>query len=77
MNLIKSHVKIIIFLILSAQANADVQPADNYKIISLMKHGVPLIDIRTHSEWQNTGIIKNSKMLTFLTKTANQMLSLG
>ena len=65
MNLIKSHVKIIIFLILSAQANADVQPADNDKIISLMKQGVPLIDIRTNSEWQNTGIIKNSKLLTF------------
>ena len=35
MNLIKSHLKIIIFLIVSAQANADVQPADNDKIISL------------------------------------------
>tara|TARA_B100001989_G_scaffold238160_1_gene201362 strand:+ start:886 stop:1317 length:432 start_codon:yes stop_codon:yes gene_type:complete len=65
MNLIKSHLKIIIFLIFSAQANADVQPADNDKIISLMKQGVPLIDIRTNSEWQNTGIIKNSKLLTF------------
>ena len=65
MNLIKSHLKIIIFFIVSAQANADVQPADNDKIISLMKQGVPLIDIRTNSEWQNTGIIKNSKLLTF------------
>ena len=65
MNLIKSNLKIIIFLIVSAQANADVQPADNDKIISLMKQGVPLIDIRTNSEWQNTGIIKNSKLLTF------------
>ena len=53
------------FLIVSAQANADVLPADNDKIISLMKQGVPLIDIRTNSEWQNTGIIKNSKLLTF------------
>ena len=68
MNLIKFHLKIIIFLIVSAQANADVQPADNDKIISLMKQGVPLIDIRTNSEWQNTGIIKNSKLLTFFDK---------
>ena len=68
MNLIKSHLKIIIFLIVSAQANADVQPADNDKIISLMKQGVPLIDIRTNSEWHNTGIIKNSKLLTFFDK---------
>ena len=50
------------------QANADVQPADNDKIISLMKQGVPLIDIRTNSEWQNTGVIKNSKLLTFFDK---------
>ena len=68
MNLIKSHLKIIIFLIVSVQANADVQPADNDKIISLMKQGVPLIDIRTNLEWQNTGIIKNSKLLTFFDK---------
>ena len=65
MNLIKLQLKIIIFLIVSAQAIADVQHADNDKIISLMKQGVPLIDIRTNSEWQNTGIIKNSKLLTF------------
>ena len=45
-----------------------MQPADNDKIISLMKQGVPLIDIRTNSEWQNTGIIKNSKLLTFFDK---------
>ena len=65
MNLIKLYLKIIVFLIVSAQANADVQPVDNDKIISLMKQGVPLIDIRTNSEWQNTGIIKNSILLTF------------
>ena len=52
----------------SAMAIADVQPADNDKIISLMKQGVPLVDIRTNSEWQNTGIIKNSKLLTFFDK---------
>ena len=68
MNLIKLHLKIIIFFIVSSQVNADVQLADNDKIISLMKQGVPLIDIRTNSEWQNTGIIKNSKLLTFFDK---------
>ena len=68
MNLIKLNLKIIIFLIVSAQANADVYLADNDKIISLMKQGVPLIDIRTNSEWQKTGIIKNSKLLTFFDK---------
>ena len=65
MNLIKLHLKIIIFFIVSSQVNADVQLADNDKIISLMKQGVPLIDIRTNSEWRSTGIIKNSKLLTF------------
>ena len=68
MNLIKLHLKIIIFFIVSSQVNADVQLADNDKIISLMKQGVPLIDIRTNSEWRSTGIIKNSKLLTFFDK---------
>ena len=68
MNLIKLHLKIIIFFIVTSQVNADVQLADNDKIISLMKQGVPLIDIRTNSEWRSTGIIKNSKLLTFFNK---------
>ena len=36
-----------------------------------MGKGIPLIDIRTKSEWHQTGVIKKSKLLTFFDKDGN------
>ena len=63
---------IAIFLCaLTAQAFAEVKEADNQAIISLMQNGVPIIDIRRASEWQNTGVIKQSHLMTFFDKKGN------
>ena len=63
---------IAIFLCaLTAQAFAEVKEADNQEIISLMQNGVPIIDIRRASEWQNTGVIKQSHLMTFFDKKGN------
>ena len=63
---------IAIFLCaLTAQALAEVKEADNQEIISLMQNGVPIIDIRRPSEWQDTGVIKNSHLITFFDKKGN------
>lgn len=56
---------------LTAQAFAEVKEADNQEIISLMQNGVPIIDIRRASEWQNTGVIKQSHLMTFFDKKGN------
>ena len=70
----KTKIFIIILLSLSAQAFAEVKEADNHEIISLMQSGVPIIDIRRASEWQDTGVIKQSNLITFFNKKGNYNL---
>ena len=64
----KTKIFIIILLSLTAQAFAEVKEADNQEIISLMQSGVPIIDIRRAEEWSDTGVIKQSNLLTFFDK---------
>ena len=42
---------------------------DNAKVQEMLNQGVTLVDIRLLEEWQQTGIIKGSKTITFFDKT--------
>ena len=44
---------------------ADVVDIDSGELAKLAASGVPLIDIRTSPEWQETGIVPGSHLLTF------------
>lgn len=44
---------------------AEVIDIDNAELARLSAQGVPLVDIRTQPEWEETGIIAGSKLLTF------------
>jgi rhodanese-related sulfurtransferase len=44
---------------------ADVVDIDNAQLAKLAASGVPLIDIRTRPEWEETGIVPGSHLLTF------------
>lgn len=46
-------------------AQAEVIDIDNAQLAQLMKSGVTVIDIRTKPEWEETGILPDSKLLTF------------
>ncbi|MBS1145007.1 MAG: Rhodanese-like protein [Proteobacteria bacterium] len=46
-------------------AHAEVIDIDNAQLAKLAKNGVPVIDIRLQSEWEETGIVSGSKLLTF------------
>ena len=46
-------------------AQAEVIDIDNTELDRLIKSGVPVIDIRTQGEWEETGIIRGSKLNTF------------
>lgn len=46
-------------------AHAEVIDIDNAEFAKLLKDGVPVIDIRLQSEWEDTGIVAGSKLLTF------------
>jgi rhodanese-related sulfurtransferase len=42
-----------------------VQDVSNAELEALQQKGVTLIDIRLPEEWQQTGVVKNSQLLTF------------
>lgn len=49
----------------TALAQAEVVDISNAELDKLVKSGVPVIDIRTQAEWEETGIVKGSALLTF------------
>lgn len=49
----------------AALAHAEIIDIDNAEFDKLMKRGVPVVDIRLQSEWEETGIVGGSKLLTF------------
>lgn len=49
----------------SLVARAEVIDIDNAELQRLLKAGTPVIDIRTQPEWEETGIVAGSKLLTF------------
>jgi rhodanese-related sulfurtransferase len=49
----------------SLTVHADVVDIDNAELERLSARGTLLIDIRTRPEWEETGIVKGSRLLTF------------
>ena len=63
---------ITIFLMISSMSLfAEIVEVNNDKIDKLIKVGIPLVDIRTESEWYETGVIDQSNLLTFFDKYGN------
>lgn len=56
---------------LAAPAGAEVINIDNAELARLTAKGVPLIDIRTAGEWNSTGVIAGSRLLTFFDERGN------
>lgn len=46
-------------------AVAEVIDIDNAELARLTAQGVPVVDIRLQAEWEETGIVAGSKLLTF------------
>jgi len=46
-------------------AQAEVVDIDNAALAKLLASGVPVIDIRTSAEWEESGIVPGSHLLTF------------
>jgi len=53
------------FSIAAPLAQAEVIDIDNVELARLSQSGVPVIDIRLQSEWEETGIVAGSTLLTF------------
>ena len=62
------YILLIIFFLIIRSAFAEVIDINNDQIKELMKTNTPIIDIRTSPEWDQTGVIPNSLLLTFFDK---------
>lgn len=58
-------------ILFAAPLRAEVAQADNEMLKQLIAQGVPVIDVRTASEWQQTGVIEGSHLLTFFDESGN------
>ncbi len=57
----------------TVQAEAGVSNISNQELSDLLKKGAKIIDIRTDSEWRQTGIIPDSHLLTLFDEDRNMI----
>jgi rhodanese-related sulfurtransferase len=72
---IRFYIKLIIFLLTVKFAFADVVDINNEQIVELSKTNIPIVDVRSSSEWDQTGVIPTSILLTFFDKEGNYDLN--
>ena len=66
--LIRSCIVFIVFVLTIKLAFADIVDVNNKQISELSQNNIPIVDIRRSSEWDQTGVILNSILLTFFDK---------
>jgi len=59
------------FLLTLKFAFADIVDVNNEQIKELLKNNIPIVDIRRSSEWDQTGVVPKSILLTFFDKEGN------
>ena len=69
--LIRFCIKIIICLLPLKFAFADIIDVNNEQIKKLSKNNIPIVDVRRSSEWDQTGVVPKSILLTFFDKEGN------
>jgi rhodanese-related sulfurtransferase len=61
----------VALVVATCTARAEVIDIDNAELARLAAAGVPVIDIRTRPEWEQTGIVAGSHLLTFFDERGN------
>ena len=69
--LIRFCIIFIGFLLTIKFASADIVDVNNGQIKELSKNNIPIVDIRRSSEWDQTGVVPKSILLTFFDKEGN------
>ena len=62
----RTYILLFVLFVLNGCSEPLYTSIDNNHLKSLMAEGIPLYDIRRQDEWQETGVIKGSRLLTFL-----------
>lgn len=69
--MLRTTILTLALLAVSAPLRAEVTHVDNAALERLLEAGVPVVDIRTPEEWDATGIIEGSHLLTFFDAQGN------
>ena len=69
--LIRFFIIFIGFLLTIKFAFAEIVDVSNEQIKELLKNNIPIVDIRRISEWDQTGVVPKSILLTFFDKEGN------
>ncbi|OED38941.1 hypothetical protein AB833_17975 [Chromatiales bacterium (ex Bugula neritina AB1)] len=64
-------VLVLLLISIVVPAKAEVINIDNQTLLELLDEGVPVIDVRRADEWQSTGIVEGSTLLTFFDSAGN------
>ena len=64
-------IKFIVCLLTIKFAFADIIDVNNEQIKELSKNNIPIVDVRRSSEWDQTGVVPKSILLTFFDKEGN------
>ena len=70
MKLLTKIIMILPFLI-GKFSYADIITVDSLQVQKLSKSGISIVDIRTKDEWDKTGVIPQSILLTFFDSSGN------
>ena len=68
---IRFYIKIIVGLLIVKFAFAEVIDVDDQEMIKLSNLNIPIVDVRRSAEWDQTGVIPNSILLTFFDEEGN------
>ena len=68
---IRFYIKIVVGLLIVKFAFAEVIDVNNEEMIKLSNTNIPIVDVRRSSEWDQTGVIPNSILLTFFDEEGN------
>ena len=68
---IRFYIQLTVCLLTVKFALADVVDVNNEQIVELSKTNIPIVDVRSSSEWDQTGVIPTSILLTFFDKEGN------
>ena len=68
---IRFYIKIIVCLLTAKFVFAKVVDINNEEMIKLSNVNIPIVDVRRSSEWDQTGVIPNSILLTFFDEEGN------
>ena len=72
--LVRICLSCICYSLIVKTAFAEILNVNNEQIKKLSKVNIPIVDVRRSSEWDQTGIVPNSILLTFFDKKGNYNL---